>query len=167
MDALHVRLIIEILGKPLEHVAATMNALVDRLSQEKGVTLAHKAIHEPRRVDESKALFTTFAEIELQIESIPVFFGIIFAYMPSNIEIISPTTFKIPNEEITSLANNLIGRLHLYESVTKKLVGDRDALINKLKSMGVTFQQTPPENQQSAPPTKKTKASPRKKSRKR
>lgn len=165
MEPIHVRLIIEILGKPKEHVTATMNSLIERVGQEKGVTLVQKTVHEPRLVEESKELFTTFTELELHLESLSVFFGIIFAYMPSNIEIISPTSFKLPNEEITSLANNLIGRLHLYESVTKKLVGDRDILINKLKSMGVTFQQTPP----AEPPqvAKKKKSSPKKKSKKR
>ncbi len=162
MSALDARLIIEILGKPADHVTFTMNALVDKLGQEKGVHITHKKIHDPRAVEGSKELFTTFVELEISFDSINAFFGIMFAYMPSNVEILSPMSFKLSNEEVTSLANTLISRLHLYESVTKKLVGDRDILINKLKSMGVTFSNQPP---QPAPVSEEKKA-PQKKSKK-
>lgn len=139
MEALHVRLIIEILGKPKEHVLQTMNILVEKLGKEKGVTITQQTIHEPRLAKDSKELYTTFAEIEAKFDGLDIFFGIIFAYTPSNIEIMSPSNLKITNEELTSLGNILIGRLHLYEAVTKKLVSDRDVLVNKLKSMGVNF----------------------------
>lgn len=135
MQKIHARLILEILGRPADHVTSTLQAIVGKLKQEKGVTFIDAKLHEPHAVKDSKDMFTTFAEIETYFDSLPVFFGIIFAYMPSNIEIISPSNFKIPNEEITSLGNTLIGRLHLYESVTKKLVADRDTLINRLKAI--------------------------------
>ncbi len=159
MEPLHVRFIIEILGKPAAHVSSTMHMLLDRLAQEKGVSVTGRIVHEPKAVPENKGLFTTFAEVEARFESINVFFGIIFAYMPSNIEVISPGSLKFTNEEVTTLGNTLVSRLHLYESVTKKLVSDRDVLMNKLKSMGVTFpQQVPP-----APATEKEKKTPSKK----
>lgn len=161
MSALDARLIVEILGKPADHVTFTMNALVDKLGQEKGVSITHKKIHDPRPVEGSKELFTTFAELEISFDSINVFFGIMFAYMPSNVEILSPTSFKLSNEEITSLANILVSRLHMYESVTKRLVGDREILINKLKSMGVTFSNQPPQ-----PPISEEKKAPKKSSKK-
>lgn len=144
MESLEIRLIIEILGKPKDHVLLTMKNLIAQLEKEKGVTLTQQTVHEPRLVKDSKELYTTFAEIEAQFESVNVFFGIIFAYMPSNIEIISPSSMKMTNEEVGTIGNTLIGRLHLYESVTKKLVSDRDILMNKLKSMGVSFQQNSP-----------------------
>lgn len=169
MDSLTVRFIVEILGKPAEHVKETMRSLITKLGEEKGVSLVHHTIHEPRPVEGSKELFTTFAELEARFDSIHAFLGIIFAYMPSNIEVISPSSLKMTNEEITTLGNLLIGRLHLYESVTKKLVGDRDILINKLKSMGVTFQQSPPVGQSPQPvkENKESKKSGKKKSKKR
>lgn len=157
MDTLDVRFIIEILGKPRDHVLQTMHALVDKLGKEKGVTLTQQTIHDPHLAKDSKELYTTFAEIEARFESVNVFFGIIFAYMPSNIEIISPSSMKITNEEVTAIGNALISRLHLYESVTKKLVSDRDILINKLKSMGVSFQQPAQTMQTPAPAGKKSK----------
>lgn len=163
MENLHVRFIVEILGKPKDHVLQTMHGLVDKLSKEKGVTITHQTIHEPRLIKDSKELYTTFAEIEATFGGMDVFFGIVFAYTPSNIEIISPSNIKITNDELTALGNILIGRLHLYESVTKKLVGDRDILINRLKAAGVSFDQ--PLAHQPAP-VKKEKSAPSKKKKK-
>ena len=85
--------------------------------------------------------------------------------MPSNVEVLSPSAFKLSNEEISSLGNSLISRLHMYESVAKKLVSDRDVLINKLKSMGVTFPAAPAVQQPA--PAKQSKKAKKKKTKKR
>ena len=131
-DKILGRMIIEIMGRPAEHIIKTLEMVVDKLGQEKGIVITLKKIHECRNVEGSKELFTTFAEVEAEFDSTNVFLGIIFAYMPSNVEIISPQNFKLTNEEFSSLGNNLVARLHGYESIMKKLVADREIMINKL-----------------------------------
>ena len=63
MSKLHVSLIIEILGRPAEHVKESLNMLVVKLGSEKGVKIIDKKYHEPAPVENSKDLFTTFAEV--------------------------------------------------------------------------------------------------------
>ena len=135
MEALEVRMIIEMMGRPPEHLMATLKTLLEKLSQEKGVAIKNSRIRDPIKVEGSESIFSTFAEVEVVFDSVPVFLGITFAYMPSNVEVISPSNFKLSNEEITSIGNNIVVRLHQYDAVAKKLIADREILINRVKEL--------------------------------
>ncbi len=133
MAKLNVILIMEILGRPADHVKEALNTLVVKLGSEKGVRIINKTYHDPEPIKESKDLFTAFAELELELDSIENYLGIIFAYMPSHIEIISPERFQLTNTELNDLGNKLIERLHNYDAVVKNVLVERDALLTKLK----------------------------------
>ncbi len=135
MEKVEARLILEMLGRPPKHIVDTFATLLERLAQEKGVNVLHKEVHTPVKVKDSADLYTTFAEIEASFESIRTLFGIIFAYMPSNVELIEPQNLKLTNNELNDLINLLAGRLHMYEAITKRLVGERDTLIGRLKAV--------------------------------
>ena len=129
---MQVRMIIEILGRPASNVTEAISGLLKRLEGEKGVKIQEQTIHEPVVVKDAKDLFTTFAELIVEMDSMQVFFSIAFAYMPSHIEIISPETFEMRNEDLTTAANAIVLRLHEYDSIAKRLVVDRENLVRKL-----------------------------------
>jgi len=133
MKPLQINAIIEILGRPKDHIKTAIGELIDRLSKERGVKLIEKTIHEPKEIENKKDLFTTFAEISLELDSLNSFFGILFAYMPSNIEVISPENIEIKNTELNELGNKLIARLHDYDAITKKVIIERNMVVNELK----------------------------------
>lgn len=135
MGNIQATLILEILGRPAEHIKSALVSLVDKLGGEKGIKVIDKTIHEPKPVKESADLFTTFAEVSIEFESLANYFGIIFTYMPANVEITSPTEFKISNTELSELGNKLLGRLHDYDAITKKMVYERNFLVNKLREV--------------------------------
>lgn len=131
MEKLQVNLIFEIMGRPKEHVSNSLNLLIDKLAAEKGVKLLEKKLHEPKPIEKSD-LFTTFAELTLELDSLANYFGIMFVYMPSNIEIISPENLEIKNFELTELGNKLISRLHDYDAIAKKMLTEKNILLKKL-----------------------------------
>ena len=135
MTKMHVRMIIEIMGKPASNVKEALAGLIDKLGKEKGVKILDRKIHEPVPIEENKEFFTTFSEIEAEFESVANYLGIIFAYMPSNIEIISPENLDLKNVDLTELGNRLIDRLHGYDAIAKRLVFERNALINQLNAL--------------------------------
>lgn len=135
METIQARFVFEIMGRPAEHVKLTMENLIDKIGTEKGVRVISKKVHDPRPVENSKDLFTTFAEVEVSFDTIEMFMGIVFAYMPSNVDVFSPSSMRFTSEQVGSLGNMLIGKLHMYEAITKRLLGERDVLINKLKSL--------------------------------
>ena len=133
MEKLHVSLVIEILGRPPESLKEALQSLVTRLGAEKGVKVLSKNYHEPREIENSKDLFTTFVEVEAELDSLSNYLGIIFAFMPSHIELIKPEKITLSNNEMNELANALAQRLHNYDAVAKNSVAERDFVLMKLK----------------------------------
>lgn len=132
MEPLQVRMIVEIMGRPREHLVETMKMLVDKLGEEKGVKLLEVKAHDPIEVKDVDNMYTTFAEIEAEFESVGTYLGIIFAYLPSNIEIISPAKLSISNESLNVLGNNLIARMHSYDAIAKKMLADRENMLRQI-----------------------------------
>jgi len=164
MDKIHASLVIEILGRPAKHVSEAMDTIITRMGSEKGIEILTKEIHEPAPVEKSKDLFTTFAEIEVELDSLSNYFGILFAYMPSHIEIIRPEKYNIMNSELNDLGNNLVQRLHNYDAVTKKALSDVQILTQKLQEVAPhLFKQ---EETQTPQKETKKKEKPKKKSKK-
>jgi hypothetical protein len=132
MEKIHVFLVLEILGRPKEHVKEALNTLVVRMGSEKGVKIINKTYHDPVPVEGSKELFTAFAEVGLELESLSEYLGIVFAYMPSNIEVVKPEKLVLTKSDLNQLANTLTQRLHNYDAITKQTIAERDAVIKKL-----------------------------------
>jgi hypothetical protein len=132
MEKIQVFLVLEILGRPQQHVKEALNTLVIKMGTEKGVKILSKTYHDPVPVDGSKDLFTAFAEVGLELDSLSNYFGVIFAYMPSNVEIVKPEELIITKSELNELANTLAQRLHQYDAITKQTMAERDILVKKL-----------------------------------
>jgi len=133
MEKIEARVILEILGRPKEHILKALGDLVVKLSSEKGIRVLEQTIHEAVEVKDSKDLFTSFAEILLEFEGFSTYFGFMFAYMPANIEIISPEKVTLKSEEFNTLGNRLIQRLHDYDAIVKKAIYERNTLMERLK----------------------------------
>jgi len=130
---LQVQLVFEILGKPAEHIKEAIRTIVTRLGSEKGVAIIEKKYHDPVLAEGSKELYATFAEVTLEMETIGNLFGIIFAYLPSHIELISPSNIKLANHELNEFANTLAHRLHGYDAITKRIINERDIFAKNLE----------------------------------
>ncbi|MEK6817231.1 MAG: hypothetical protein AABX80_00355, partial [Nanoarchaeota archaeon] len=60
--------ILEIIGKPKEHLVATLEKLIEAIDKEKGVKVIEKKIKEPIEMKNNKDFYTTFAEVEIEVE---------------------------------------------------------------------------------------------------
>lgn len=133
MDKIQANVILEILGRPKEHITEALNNLINKLGTEKGTKIIEKTLHDPIEVENSKDLFTTFAEILVELDSLDSYFGLIFAYMPSNIEIIAPQKTTLANTELNELASKIIHRLHDYDAIAKKAIIENQLLAKKIQ----------------------------------
>ena len=145
MEKLRASIIIEILGRPPEHVKEALNTLITKLGTEKGVKLLDKTYHEPIPVESSKDLFTAFAEVMLELDNLTDFFSVIFAYMPSNIDFIQPEKLVLTNIELNELANKITARLHEYDAITKNSLVEREIIAKKLYEVAPHFFKKPAE----------------------
>src|SRR3989344_5482174 len=122
MEKIQAVMILEILGKPADHVKNSLTELVGKLGEEQGIKVLNKEIHEPLPVKDSADLFTTFAEVEVEFETIEKYLAVLFAYMPSNVEIIHPEKFQLTSAYLNELGNKVIQRMHNYDAITKKIL---------------------------------------------
>lgn len=151
-EKLEVIMILELLGRPPEHLEEGLKTLVTKLSSEKGIKIKEKVFHPPTPIKDSKDLFTAFAEITAEFNELGNFFGIIFAYMPSHIELIKPESIKLSNSDLNDTGNKLIQRLHSYDAIVKNTLNERDFLLEKLKDAAPEIYKqitTPPVNPES------------------
>ncbi|MDP3881612.1 MAG: hypothetical protein Q8Q31_01910 [Nanoarchaeota archaeon] len=135
MEKIKVQFILEILGKPPEHITQSLINLIDKMDKEKGIKVVEKSLHDPVPLKDSKELYTAFAEITAELDSVENYFAIIFSYFPANIEVISPKGFSLSLDKLNELGNFLVGRLHEYDNLAKTLVGENTILMNKLREV--------------------------------
>jgi hypothetical protein len=166
MSKIKAKLIIEIMGRPPEHVKEALNTLVVRLGSEKGVSVIDKKYHEPKPIEESKDLFIAFADVDAEFENIESFFNILMGYMPAHAEIYEPEKFKLDASNINELGNFILGKLHRYDSIAKRALMERNMIaeqLNKLKE-GTSENETPKKSaKKKSSSSKKTKVSSKKK----
>ena len=143
MEEIQTRMIIEVMGRPKENVVSALKNIIDKIKEEKGVNVTNSAIRVPVLVKDSDKLFTSFAEIHANFDSIMNYFRILFTYMPSNTEIIKPEGLKLRNDETNEFANAILARLHDYYALAKKIVAERDAAIFQLKNLNVKTDMKP------------------------
>ncbi len=133
MVALKAKFIIEILGRPVEHLEKTLSELIEKIGAEKGVSMLRKEINKAKKVEKAENLWTAFADIDLSFESLPVFMNTVITYMPAHIEVYEPEIFKMNAFEMNDFVNFIVSRLHNFDALAKRMMGEREILISKLE----------------------------------
>jgi hypothetical protein len=128
-------LVLEIMGKPKEHLTETLNKIIDEMKKEKGVSVKEEKIHEPTLVKDKKDLFATFAEIEVKVESFLHMAMLMFKYMPSHVEIISPEEISLTNHDLGEVLTGITTRLHRYDELARVMQIEKQMLQNKIKEL--------------------------------
>ena|SRR3989344_3499730 len=113
--------ILEIIGRPKEHLVESLEKIIEDINKEKGIKIIEKKINEPIEIKEEKDLYTTFAEVEIESEGMLQIAGLMFKYMPSNVEIVEPETISIKNGLWSEILTELTRRLHKYDEVARIL----------------------------------------------
>ncbi len=128
--------IFEIMGRPPEHIKATLGELVDKLGEQKGINIIRKEVHEPKLVEKegvkNKNLFTTFSEVELIADNLSLIFDIALNMLPSHVEILAPKELEFKNFDLSSVVSNLCVKIHKYDEISKISIMEKNALISRL-----------------------------------
>ncbi len=126
-------LIFEIIGKPKEHIVESLNKIIDAIDKEKGVTVKSKKVNEPKEMKDKKDFFTTFAEVEVEIEELMNLAMLMFKYMPAHVEIVSPELIALSNNSWSEILSELTRRLHGYDEVARMAQTEKAILEKKLR----------------------------------
>lgn len=133
----------EMLGRPPEHLKATLSEFVDKLDTIPSITIENKTVHEPKLVEDErvKDLFTTFAEVEVSSDNFNAISLIVFNALPSHVEIIEPYSLNIANNELSNILTDLTVRIHKYDEIAKRITAERNMMIKKLEEADKKIQE--------------------------
>lgn len=131
---LHFRAVIEVLGKPKEHVQDSVKQYVDKLEKNDKYEVLKKDFADLKKHEEED-LWSTFAEVEVKADKVEDLIGFCFDYMPSIIELIDPAEVTFRDEEISAFLNDLQARLHQVDMVAKQVKMENDHLKNNMSRL--------------------------------
>jgi hypothetical protein len=125
MVQIEFRAIIEVLGKPKEHVEKMLISIIKKIQSDSRYSLVADKVHACVQ-QENTDLFATFVELELKTQGFDNITGFCFDFMPSSIEIASPPEIKISAAEYSAYLNDLQAKLHQVDMIAKKMKHERD-----------------------------------------
>jgi hypothetical protein len=128
------RAVIEVLGKPKEHVEESIRAYLDKLKTNQDYEFINEEIAEIKKQEEQD-LWGIFAEIEVKTSSTELLTDFCFNYMPSQIEILEPSEMKLSDDEISGILNSFQAKLHQVDMVAKQVKKERDYFKTNMSSL--------------------------------
>ena len=127
-------LIFEVIGRPPEKLTEALENIIKKIKEE-GADIKNKSIKEPVSLKDKSDFFITFCEVEINIKGIMELIGIIFKYMPANVEIVEPESIKLENSNWTEILSEITRRLHGYDEVARVLQIEKIVLEKKLRDL--------------------------------
>jgi len=135
------RAIVEVIGKPKEHVEKAVNMIAEKAAELEGLKIEKKEIAPVKSLKDEKLtkteekiqgqhgeLFTSFAEIEFRADNIDVIASFCFDFLPASLEITEPSKIQADIQDISKLMNDVLGKIHNVDHVLKKLNFENSAL---------------------------------------
>jgi len=126
MEKIVFRTVIEVLGKPKEHVENAMKGYIKKIKTDEKFKVLREEYAELKKQESD--LWSTFAELEIEVPEVKVLIGFCFDYMPSIIEILSPNRLEITEEDLSIFFNDLQARLHQVDMIAKQVKMENDHL---------------------------------------
>ena len=119
------RTIIEVLGKPKEHVEDALKQYIEHIKEDSELVVLNEDYSEAK---EQGNLWSKFVELDLVIKGTKKLISFCFEYMPSSLEILKPEHLIMSNTELSNFLNDLQARLHNVDMVVKQQKSENDFL---------------------------------------
>ena len=139
-------MILDVIGRPPKHLIESLEKLIEEIDKEKGVSVKVKDIKNPVLMKDQKEFYTTFAEVEVEIDEVLNLAILLFKYMPAHLEIISPEIIAISNNSWNDILNELTRRLHAYDEIARIMQNEKIILLKKIQELGGNIQDLMPKS---------------------
>lgn len=126
---LRCKIIIEVLGKPKEHIEKAINEYVEKIKKDTGFIVLNADF---AGSEEKEGLWATFVELDIVVKGLPKLIAFCFDYMPSSVEISKPEELLMQKSTIEDLMNDLQARLHTVDMIVKKQKNENEFLKHNL-----------------------------------
>ncbi len=110
-----------------------MSMVLGKLKERGDIKVLKESVF-PAEQLKDKPFWSTFAEVEIEVDGIETLVGFCFDFLPSSIEIIKPNKFMIEDASINNMLNDLIAKLHQYDMVLKNVHAQNILLKKKIEN---------------------------------
>ena len=128
---IQIKAIIELLGKPKEHVESTMEKVLSELKNQKNLTIINQEIAETKELEK---FFSTFVDLELKLDSLDNLIDFCFDFLPSSIEIVEPEKLDLNSEAMAEYMNDLLAKLHQQSMLIRNLHAENTLMKKQLEN---------------------------------
>lgn len=125
--------ILEILGKPKEHVEKTIRDYVQKLRDDESYVVLTEKFSDAEEQEDTK-MWSAFVELEMLCKGLESVVRFCFEYMPSSIEIDKPDRMDVSSTITNRTFNDLMARLHKVDMIVKQLKNENDFLRQNLRT---------------------------------
>ena len=115
---LTIKAIIEILGKPKEHVEQTISKVMEELGKKEGITIVEKEVANTKELEN---FFSTYADVELKLADLDKLIDFCFDFLPSSVEIMEPEKIDLDSHKMAEFLNDLLAKLHQNSMAIRNL----------------------------------------------
>lgn len=128
-------MILEVIGRPSEYLVETLENIAKDIDGEKGVHVVEKEINEPILMKDQKEFYTSFAELEVEVNEILHLAALILKYMPAHVEIISPELIALTNNGWNDILNETVRKLHGYDEIARIIQTEKVILEKRIREL--------------------------------
>jgi hypothetical protein len=125
-EKLNARVIIEMLGAPKEHIEETIRSYVDQIKKESKTIKVLREHYAP--AEKKDKLYSTFAEMDIEVDGAEELVFFCFDYMPSSVEVFEPEMLTYSSQGFTDFLNDLQGKLHKIDMALKNISAENQIL---------------------------------------
>jgi hypothetical protein len=125
-----VKAIIEILGKPKEHVESTLKNVLEELEKREGLSILEKEIAATKELEK---FFSTYVDLEIKLNSLDSLIDFCFDFLPSSLEILEPEKIELESGELAEFMNDLLAKLHQQSMAIRNLHAENVVMKEQLE----------------------------------
>jgi len=126
------RTIIEVLGKPKEHVEKAIKEYTEHIKEDSQLVVLKEEYSD---IQEQGKLWSKFVELDLVIKGTKKLISFCFEYMPSSLEVLKPEHLMLTNAELSGFLNDLQSRLHNVDMTVKQLKVENEFLRHNMNAI--------------------------------
>ena len=125
-----IKALIEIAGFPQTHVDETMEKVLEMLNKEPTIKIIKKEVGKAEKI---KELWSSFVDLELDLDNLAALHKFCFDYLPTSIEIQDITEIKFEVKELNNFINDTLLKIHQYNNAVRNLHAETEILKHKMQ----------------------------------
>lgn len=131
---IEAKAIVELAGKPKNHIEKTFQLVLDEIKKVYEVTNLDVV-----PVEEKEGVFSTFAEIDMKFKDLVEIYAFCANFLPSSIDVMTPETINVDSKELTDGINDLMATMHQRDMFLKNSNMRVKRLTNNMNQLIVNF----------------------------